>query len=87
MIDCLRTTERGEQAAKRFLTRAIRRHGMSQKIMRAGRAANEAAIKSYHAEYGTTIVIRIRLQRVSGRCMAAVPCTGRHAAVLFLNPA
>jgi putative transposase len=36
----------------------IRRHSVPQKIMIDGSAANAAAIKSYNAEYGTTIVIR-----------------------------
>src|SRR2546423_293919 len=57
-IDFLLTEERDEQAAKRFLTKAIRRHNVPEKITIDGSAANEAAIKSYNAEHGTTIVIR-----------------------------
>jgi transposase-like protein len=57
-IDFLLTEERDEQAAKRFLTKAIRRHGVPEKITIDGSAANEAAIKSYNAEHGTTIAIR-----------------------------
>jgi transposase-like protein len=57
-IDFLLTEERDEQAAKRFLTKAMRRHGVPEKITIDGRAANEAAIKSYNAEHGTTIAIR-----------------------------
>ncbi len=57
-IDFLLTKERDEQAAKRFLTKAIRRHGVPEKITIDGSAANEAAIKSYNAEHGTAIIIR-----------------------------
>ena len=57
-IDFLLTKERDEQAAKRFLTKAIRRHGVPQKITIDGSAANEAAIKSYNTDHGTSIVIR-----------------------------
>src|SRR5712692_10090707 len=57
-IDFLLTKERDERAAKRFLTKAIRRHGVPEKITIDGSAANEAAIKSYNEEHGTTIEIR-----------------------------
>ena len=57
-IDFLLTKERDEQAAKRFLTKAIRRHGVPETITIDGSAAHEAAIKSYHAEHGTAIEIR-----------------------------
>jgi putative transposase len=57
-IDFLLTEERDELAAKRFLTKAIRRHGMPERITIDGSAANEAAIKSYNAEHGTSIEIR-----------------------------
>jgi putative transposase len=57
-IDFLLTKERDEQAAKRFLTKAIRRHGVPEKITIDGSAANEAAIKSYNEEHGTAIIIR-----------------------------
>jgi transposase-like protein len=57
-IDFLLTEHRDEQAAKRFLTKAIRRHGVPEKITIDGSAANEAAIKSYNEEQGTAIVIR-----------------------------
>ena len=57
-IDCLLTEHRDEQAAKRFLTKAIRRHGVREKITIDGSAANEAAIKSYNAEHGTAIELR-----------------------------
>ena len=57
-IDFLLTRHRDERAAKRFLTKAIRRHGVPEKITIDGSAANEAAIKSYNEEHGTAIVIR-----------------------------
>src|SRR5262249_13187824 len=59
-IDFLLTEERDEQAAKRFLTKAIRRHGVPEKNTIDGGAANEAAIKSYNEEHGTHIIIRKR---------------------------
>jgi putative transposase len=57
-IDFLLTEERDEQAAKRFLTKAIRRHGVPEKMTIDGSAANEAAIRSYNQEHGTAIIIR-----------------------------
>jgi putative transposase len=57
-IDFLFTEKRDEQAAKRFLTKAIRRHGVPEKITSDGSAANEAAIKSYNKDHGTAIAIR-----------------------------
>lgn len=57
-IDFLLTEQRDKLAAKRFLTKAIRRHGVPEKITIDGSATNEAAIKSYNVEHGTTIVIR-----------------------------
>ena len=57
-IDFLLTKERDEPAAKRFLTKAIRRHGVPEKITIDGSAANEAAIKSYNEEHRTAIEIR-----------------------------
>ena len=58
-IDFLLTEQRDEQAAKKFLIKAIRRHGgVPETITIDGSAANEAAIKSYNEEYGTAIVIR-----------------------------
>ncbi len=57
-IDFLLTEQRDEPAAKRFLTKAIRRHGVPEKITIDGSAANEAAIKRYNAKHGTTIEIR-----------------------------
>jgi transposase-like protein len=57
-IDFLLTAQRDEKAALRFLKKAIGRHGVPEKITIDGSVANEAAIKSYNAEHGTTIVIR-----------------------------
>ena len=55
----LLTEKRDEQAAKTFLTGVIRRHGgVPEKISIDGRAANEAAIKSYNEEHSTSIEIR-----------------------------
>jgi len=59
-IDFLLTEQSDEQAAKRFLTKAIRRHGVPEKITIDGSAANEAAIKSYNEEHSTAIAIRKR---------------------------
>ena len=59
-IDFLLTKHRDERTAKRFLTKAIRRHGVPEKITIDGSAANEAAIKSYNEEHGTAIIIRKR---------------------------
>src|SRR6266436_3263986 len=56
--DFLLTEQRDEAAALRFLKKAIRRHGIPEKITIDGSAANEAAIKSYNEEHGTAIVIR-----------------------------
>src|SRR5207253_9079873 len=57
-IDFLLTEHRDEQAAKRFLTKAIRRHGVPEKITIDGSAANKAAIESYNAADDTAIEIR-----------------------------
>jgi transposase-like protein len=58
-IDFLLTDKRDEKAARTFLNQAIGRHGsVPEKITIDGSAANEAAIKSYHEEHGTSIAIR-----------------------------
>jgi putative transposase len=57
-IDFLLTEERNEQAAKRFLTKAIRRHGIPEKITIDGSEANAAAIRGYNEAHGTAIIIR-----------------------------
>src|SRR5262245_18766036 len=43
-IDFLQTEQRDERAAMRFLTKAIRRHGVPEKITIDGSDANAAAI-------------------------------------------
>jgi putative transposase len=57
-INFLLTEQRDERAAKRFLIKAIRRHGVPEKITIDGSAANEAAIKRDNEEHGTAIEIR-----------------------------
>jgi len=57
-IDFLLTEPRDEHAAKRFLTKAIRRHGVPEKSPIDGSAANKAAMTSYNEEHGTAIEIR-----------------------------
>jgi putative transposase len=57
-IDFLLTVHRDEHAAKRFLTKAIRRHGVPETITIDGSAANKAAIESYNEDHGTAIEIR-----------------------------
>ena len=57
-IDFLLTEYRDKEAALRFLKKAIRRNGLPETITIDGSDANEAAIKSYNQEYGTTIIIR-----------------------------
>jgi len=57
-IDFLLTEQRDERAALRFLTKAIRRHGMPEKVTIDGREANAAAIRGYNQEHGTAIIIR-----------------------------
>src|SRR5499426_111319 len=57
-IDFLLTEHRDTEAARRLLTQAIRRHGVPEKITIDGSEANEAAIKSYNKEHGTSIEIR-----------------------------
>ena len=57
-IDFLLTDHRDKEAALRFLKKAIRRHGVPEKMTIDGSDANEAAIKSYNEEHGTTIIIR-----------------------------
>jgi transposase-like protein len=57
-IDFLLTEHRDKAAALRFLQKAIRRNGLPETITIDGSDANEAAIKSYNAAHGTTIIIR-----------------------------
>jgi transposase-like protein len=57
-IDFLLTEQRDEQAATRFLTKAIRRHGVPETITIDGSEANAAAIRRYNEDHGTAIIIR-----------------------------
>jgi putative transposase len=57
-IDFLLTKQRDQEAAQRFLKKAIRRHGVPAKITIDGSEANEAAINRYNEEHGTAIEIR-----------------------------
>jgi putative transposase len=57
-IDFLLTEHRDKEAALRFLTKAIHRHGVPEKITIDGSDANEAAIKRYNEAHGTSIIIR-----------------------------
>jgi putative transposase len=57
-IDFLLTAQRDERAAKRFLTKAIRQHGVPAKIAIDGSEANAAAIRGYNEAHGTAILIR-----------------------------
>jgi putative transposase len=56
-IDFLLTEQRDERAAMCFLTKAIRRHGVPEKITIDGSEANAAAIRGYNEEHGTAIII------------------------------
>jgi putative transposase len=56
-IDFLLTEERDARAAMRFLTKAIRRHGVPAKITIDGSEANATAIRGYNT-HGTSIIIR-----------------------------
>ena len=57
-IDFLLTEHRDEATALRFLKKAIRRHGVPEKITIDGSEANAAAIRRYNREHGTAIIIR-----------------------------
>jgi putative transposase len=57
-IDLLLTEHQDIEAALRFLTQVICRHGLPETITIDGSEANEAAIKRYNEAHGTNIVIR-----------------------------
>jgi putative transposase len=57
-IDFLLTEHRDTEAALRFLTQVIHRHGVPDKITIDGSEANAAAIKRYNEQHGTVIIIR-----------------------------
>ena len=57
-INFLLTAQRDKKAAKRFLKKAIRRHGPPKKITIDKSGANTAAIEDYNAENGSDIELR-----------------------------
>ena len=57
-IDFLLTAQRNQAAAKRFLRKAIRAHGLPAKITIDKSGANKAAIETYNTEQETGIEIR-----------------------------
>jgi transposase-like protein len=57
-INFLHTEHRDTEAALRFLTHAIHRHGVPETITIDGSAPHEAAIKRYHEAHSTHIIIR-----------------------------
>jgi putative transposase len=57
-IDFLLTEQRDERAALRFMTKAIRRYGVPEKVAIYGSEANASAIRGYNQEHGTAIIIR-----------------------------
>jgi putative transposase len=57
-IDFLLTEERNERAARRFLTKAIGRHGVPERVTIDGSEANAAAVRGYNEAHGTTIAVR-----------------------------
>jgi putative transposase len=59
-IDFLLTKQRDKKAARRFLNKAIGRHGVPDKITIDGSDANASAITSYNDDHGTSIAIRQR---------------------------
>src|SRR6201996_2618480 len=57
-VDFLLTSRRDEAAARRFLERAINRHGEPEKITIDKSGANTAAINSYNLEHEVRIEMR-----------------------------
>ena len=57
-VDFLLTSRRDEAAARRFLERAIDRHGEPEKITIDKSGANTAAIDSYNTDHKTDIELR-----------------------------
>ena len=57
-IDFLLPEQRDQEAARRFLKKAIRRHGVPETITIDGSEANAAAIRGYNEAHGTAILIR-----------------------------
>ena len=59
-IDLRLPEHRDEEAARKFLKQAIRRHGVPETSMIDGRAAHEAALKRYNEAQGTALTRRTR---------------------------
>jgi putative transposase len=57
-IDFLLTEHHDQEAALRFLKKAIRRGGVPEKITIDGSDANQAAVKRYNEAHGAAIIIR-----------------------------
>jgi len=57
-IDFLLTEQRGERAAMRFLTKAIRRHSVPETVTIDGSVASAAAIRGANEAHATTMAIR-----------------------------
>jgi putative transposase len=57
-IDVLLTEHWDQEAALRFLKKAIRRHGVPDTLTIDGSEANDAAIKRYNETHGTAMEIR-----------------------------
>src|SRR5215475_1288588 len=76
-IDFLLTEHRDTEAALRFLTQAIRRHGVPKKITIDGSDAHEAAITRDNEAHGTHIIIR-QVQYLNegfNQVVMSMPCT------------
>ena len=56
-INFLLTEQRDRDALLRFLTKAIRRHGVSATITIDGSEANTSAIRGYNEAHGTSIAV------------------------------
>jgi putative transposase len=57
-IDFLLTENQDERAARHFLAKAIRRHGVPETVTIDGSAANATAIRRDNDVHGTTVAIR-----------------------------
>jgi len=57
-VDFLLTAHRDKKAARRFLTKAVRQHGLPDKVTIDKSGANTAALEALQAETGATIEIR-----------------------------
>ena len=57
-VDFLLTAHRDKKAALRFFHKAVRQHGLSEKVTIDKSGANTAALEALKAETGATIEIR-----------------------------